>query len=343
MTVPGLSTRRALEGRHLLASMLSPDPTNRPTARAVQKHPLFWSDDAFLTQLVNLHQRSASFDKDVGRVLSDLSDDALLNAVAGGNTERGALLAAASMDLTDWKRLVDAKLLKRITGAHVTTAKNMKSMKSTSTNGSTASTADVGRKPYGDGFGDLLRFCRNASEHPPSFEEVEPLLKTLTNASKDLERDASQKADLAAAKKSRRLARKQIREGGAAGRDDSLASRDENGQNPAVSVDSDGLSGAARATVPSVNSYPGTALLPPGIDPRVSVKKLTREERKSVLAAYLAFMFPGMPLAVFEVRSAIEQTAAEQRDRRNSKGGAYGKKGAGAGKAAAATAKSREP
>ena len=193
MTVPGLSTRRALEGRHLLASMLSPDPTNRPTARAVQKHPLFWSDDAFLTQLVNLHQRSASFDKDVGRVLSDLSDDALLNAVAGGNTERGALLAAASMDLTDWKRLVDAKLLKRITGAHVTTAKNMKSMKSTSTNASTASAADVGRKPYGDGFGDLLRFCRNASEHPPSFEEVEPLLKTLTNASKDLERTRRKK------------------------------------------------------------------------------------------------------------------------------------------------------
>ena len=47
--------------------------------------------------------------------------------------------------------------------------------------------ADVGRKPYGDGFADLLRFCRNAYEHPPTGDEIAPIVDALAEASDALE------------------------------------------------------------------------------------------------------------------------------------------------------------
>lgn len=312
MTVPGLVTRRALEARHLLASMLAPDPENRPSSSSVQSHPLFWSDDEFLTRVQLLHQRSSSFDKDVGSVLSDVADDALLNGMTSGNSERGALLAAASMDLTDWKRLVDEKLLKRITTAHTSNSR-----KQSSNSGNNL--VDSGRKPYGDSFGDLLRFCRNASEHPPSFEEVEPLLKTLKLASVEVEKETFKKAAAASAKKSRQLERRKIREGGKAGSVENNADQSQDDTSDSVNAsvdDSDSLNSSDIATP----AYPGTALLPPNVDGETNYKKLTREQRKSILAAYLCFLFPGFPLAVFEVSEQIEATALAQKEARVKRG-----------------------
>ena len=37
-------------------------------------------------------------------------------------------------------------------------------------------------KPYGIGFADLLRFCRNAYEHPPVEREIAPIVQTLLDA-----------------------------------------------------------------------------------------------------------------------------------------------------------------
>jgi len=300
MNVPGLSTRRALEARHLLASMLAPDPNDRPTARDVRRHPLFWSDETFLSSAVTLHRNSASFDKDLGSVLGSVADDALLNGAAGGgNAERGALLAAASMDLTDWKRLVDGKILKRVTKAHANVSPTVSSVPLT----------DVGRKPYGDNFSDLIRFCRNVSEHPPTIDEVEPMIRTLAAASADSEARAAASAAAASAKKSARRARVAAREGGNGGAEninqendasDSGASNDEK-KNEAKNSSN----GSER------KKFPGTALFPPGVDPTLSPKRLTREQRRLIFAAYVAHLFPGMPLAVFEV--AKEMDAAKSR------------------------------
>ena len=220
MSVPGLVTRRALEARHLLASMLAPDPADRPEARDVQAHPLFWSDETFLARAVALHFNSASFATDVGSVLSAAADDALINGAAGGgNAERGALLAAASMDLTDWKRLVDAKLLKRVTRFSKNASRKapgngreVSTDAGTSQNGPPSGNSDAkktnagesGRGSYGDGFSDLLRFCRNVSEHPPTIDEVGPLLQTLVEASAETEARAAASAAAASAKTSAR-------------------------------------------------------------------------------------------------------------------------------------------
>jgi len=183
--------------------MLAPDPNDRPTAFNVRRHPLFWSDETFLSAAVALHRNSASFDKDLGSVLGSVADDALMNGAAGGgNAERGALLAAASMDLTDWKRLVDAKILKRVTKR--VARKNAPNVAPTV---SSDALTDVGRKPYGDNFSDLMRFCRNVSEHPPTIDEVEPMMRTLTAASADSEARAAASAAAASAKKSARRAR----------------------------------------------------------------------------------------------------------------------------------------
>ena len=55
--------------------------------------------------------------------------------------------------------------------------------------------------------------------------------------------------------------------------------------------------------------------MPPGIDPGCSPRRLTREQRRSIFAAYIAHLFPGMPLAVFEVCVATEQARAKSRAR----------------------------
>ena len=319
MSVPGLVTRRALEARHLLASMLAPDPADRPEARDVQAHPLFWSDETFLARAVALHFNSASFATDVGSVLSAAADDALINGAAGGgNAERGALLAAASMDLTDWKRLVDAKLLKRVTRFSKNASRKapgngreVSTDAGTSQNGPPSGNSDAkktnagesGRGSYGDGFSDLLRFCRNVSEHPPTIDEVGPLLQTLVEASAETEARAAASAAAASAKKSARRARAAAREGGAAGA--SALAADEDG--PPIEKKANDGNDASR--------FPGTALLPPGIDPGCSPRRLTREQRRSIFAAYIAHLFPGMPLAVFEVCVATEQARAKSRAR----------------------------
>ena len=115
MRVKGLHPRRALEARHLLASMLAPDPASRPDAAGVCDHPLFWDDDVAMRNVAALHARSASVQRDMSGVLNDIATDALLSGASSGNSERGALLAAASMDLTDWKRMVDPGIRDRIT------------------------------------------------------------------------------------------------------------------------------------------------------------------------------------------------------------------------------------
>ena len=285
MDVPGLVTRRALEARHLLASMLAPDPNDRPEAADVQAHPLFWSDDFFLTRAVALHFASASFDRDLGSVLGAVADDALLDGAAGGgNAERGALLAAASMDLTDWKRLVDGKILKRVTRG----------------------------KSYGDGFSDLLRFCRNVSEHPPTIDEVGPLLRALVDASVETEARAAASAAAAAARKRARRARAAARRGGDAGsREAETSSAETETETSQVSAETD----------PSAVRHPGTALLPPGVDPELTPRRSTREQRRSIFAAYVAHLFPGMPLAVFETRAAMDETRKRTEVAREAKAG----------------------
>jgi hypothetical protein len=314
MNVPGLSTRRALEARHLLASMLAPDPNDRPTAFNVRRHPLFWSDETFLSSAVALHRNSASFDKDLGSVLGSVADDALVNGAAGGgNAERGALLAAASMDLTDWKRLVDGKILKRVTKAHAAFGGGARDVANLANGeGPTVSSVpltDVGRKPYGDNFSDLIRFCRNVSEHPPTIDEVEPMIRTLAAASADSEARAAASAAAASAKKSARRARRAAREGGNGGSENI---NQENDASESGASNDEKKNEAKNSTNGSERKkFPGTALFPPGVDPTLSPKRLTREQRRLIFAAYVAHLFPGMPLAVFEV--AKEMDAAKSR------------------------------
>ena len=312
MNVPGLVTRRALEARHLLASMLAPDPNDRPTARDVLLHPLFWSDEKFLASAVTLHFNSASFDKDLGSVLSDVADDALLNGAAGGgNAERGALLAAASMDLTDWKRLVDGKILKRVTKAHAPPFGGAVADVGGPTFSSNTSNTDVGRKPYGDGFSDLIRFCRNVSEHPPTIDEVEPMIRTLAAASADSEARAAASAAAASAKKAARRARVAAREGGNAGSENMHPRDDSEGDEKEKKNDDE--------TFTKTKTFPGTALFPPGVDPNAPPKRLTREQRRLIFAAYVAHLFPGMPLAVFEVAAAMDAAKSRAKTAREAR------------------------
>jgi hypothetical protein len=79
---------------------------------------------------------------------------------AGGGSaasERGALLAAAACDVADWQARVHGPLLARLR-------------------------AYASAEGYADGFGGLLRFARNASEHPPAGAELTPLLAALQEA-----------------------------------------------------------------------------------------------------------------------------------------------------------------
>jgi len=145
--------RAALEARHLLAAMLSPLPSERPSAADVLRHPLFWSADAALQAAKALHDGGGD------------PDGALLTAAmrgggpgSGSASERSALLAAACCDLAGWQSRVDGALASRMV----------------------AYAGPAGR--YDDSFAGLLRFARNAHEHPPAGAELAPLVRTLQEA-----------------------------------------------------------------------------------------------------------------------------------------------------------------
>ena len=103
------------------------------------------------------------------------------------------------MDLTDWKRMVDGAILARVTTAHVHPG---------SATGGERPKTDVGRKPYGDGFADLLRFCRNAYEHPPAGDEVEPIVATLAAEAASDERGPDGETDTTDEARSSRCSRR---------------------------------------------------------------------------------------------------------------------------------------
>ena len=275
MRVGGLQPRRALEARHLLASMLAPDPAQRPSAAGVVAHPLFWDDERAMRELVALHARSASMQTEMGTFLSNVATDALLGGGGGagtGNSERGALLAAASMDLTDWQGLVDPVIRTRVTTAQLAGGGNDGGgkgggAKADGGGGGGGGGGGVGRKPYGDGFADLLRFCRNAYEHPPTGDEIEPMVNALVEASA------------------------------------ALAGSPGSGSGSEGPENDDGDGAKTRS------------LLPPGIVPGMAYRRLTRKQRRDLLASYLLHLFPGLPLAVHECALAAGPDVSKARGR----------------------------
>jgi hypothetical protein len=52
----------------------------------------------------------------------------------------------------------------------------------TITSAATVQTEAIGVKPYGNNFADLLRFCRNAYEHPPNEKEMIAMIDALVEA-----------------------------------------------------------------------------------------------------------------------------------------------------------------
>lgn len=347
MTVGGLQPRRALEARHLLASMLAPDPEQRPDAAGVLSHPLFWDDEEAMRHLVALHSRSASCQTEMGTTLSNVATDALLSGGSGGNSERGALLAAASMDLTDWQRLVDKTIVTRIT-KHLVHEGARKGKKSSGNGGGGGegdsggrgggSKADVGRKPYGNGFADLLRFCRNAYEHPPTGDEIEPMVMALVEASVAME--ASAQAAKAAAAAEAADVKKQMK-----GRARLRGSRLEGNAESESVGDGDDIMNAKATMVQSANAGDASssaddggggmgggrdarrhALLPRGVVPGMAYRKLSRRQRRAVLASYLMHLFPGLPLAVHECALAVgpDDVTEEGAGGRSKRGGGFG-------------------
>jgi serine/threonine protein kinase len=285
MRVNGLHPRRALEARHLLASMLAPDPASRPDAAGVCAHPLFWDDERAMQHVSALHARSATVQREMSGVLNDIATDALLSGATSGNSERGALLAAASMDLTDWKRMVDPGIRDRITKHLV---KESPVQKTPGTNGANGkSKADVGRKPYGDGFADLLRFCRNAYEHPPTGDEIGPIVDVLVDASAAL---ASQRSP-------------------------------ENFTENSDAAEENSGRGSYEPTS-AHDTHP--SLLPQGVVQGMAYRRLTRRQRRALFAAYVAHLFPGLPLAVHEctLSVGVEPTREEKREKGGKNGGA---------------------
>ena len=299
MRVKGLHPRRALEARHLLASMLAPDPASRPDAAGVCDHPLFWDDDVAMRNVAALHARSASVQRDMSGVLNDIATDALLSGASSGNSERGALLAAASMDLTDWKRMVDPGIRDRITKHLVKESPVVAAGKNAAAGVGGKSKADVGRKPYGDGFADLLRFCRNAYEHPPTGDEIAPIVDALAEASDALE-SSFEKSD-----------------------SDFDETSDEN---------SDARTTASYELRSGSTNRPVRALLPPGVVQGMAYRRLTRRQRRALFGAYVTHLFPGLPLAVHECAVAVgaEPTRETKRggNAKNGGGGGGGNKGA---------------
>lgn len=183
MSVKHLTPRRAIEARHLLSAMLSPTPERRPTAEDVLNHPLLWDDDKVLEKVSDLHASSAKLQMSLTSVLQNVNTKALLS----GESERGALLAAVQMDLQDWQRQMDPVILARVcnfaqrtndTGSAGVDA-NGKSASKKPTKGS----GEHSTKSYGSGFADLLRFCRNVYEHPPTtHKEIAPIIQKLLDS-----------------------------------------------------------------------------------------------------------------------------------------------------------------
>jgi hypothetical protein len=143
--------RAALEARHLLASMLAPVPAERPSAVLLQ--PFFWSADAAL--LAAKAVRDSGIDPDAALLAAAMRGG---GPSSGSSSERCALLAAACCDLAGWRSRVDGALAARL-AQHA---------------------GPAGR--FDDSFAGLLRFARNAHEHPPAGAELAPLVRALQEA-----------------------------------------------------------------------------------------------------------------------------------------------------------------
>ena len=106
---------------------------------------------------------------------------------------------AVNMDSTDWQRRIDSKILERVLShAANSSRKKMKNnvngdpnnkkpannigSSATITPAATVHTEAIGVKPYGNNFADLLRFCRNAYEHPPNEKEMIAMIDALVEA-----------------------------------------------------------------------------------------------------------------------------------------------------------------
>ena len=181
------------------------------------------------------------------------------------------------------------------------------------------SKADVGRKPYGDGFADLLRFCRNAYEHPPTgTDEIEPMVIALMEASLAVEASAEAAvAAEAAARESKRVIKEQQRQRqrqrsatppsaseSTAGNGD----RDRDVEDAEVEVEVE-VEGSEKEEKRGKMPSPGRsgrrdtrfyALLPPGVIPGMAYRRLTRKQRRALFASYILHLFPALPLAVHE-------------------------------------------
>jgi len=131
------SPRRALEARHLLASQLSAQPSQRPTAAQALAHPLFWSAPAALRAAKNLFDAGGDADE---KLSAAAAGD--LGGGCAAAAELRTLLAATECDLQGWQSRVSPAMGDRL--AH---------------------------GGYSDGFSGLLRFARNALEHPPTTAE----------------------------------------------------------------------------------------------------------------------------------------------------------------------------
>jgi serine/threonine protein kinase len=146
--------RTCLEARHLVACTLADDPGRRPTSGAVLRHPLFWSTSQALRACKDVH--------DTGRDAEErLIAGAMAAGASGGDSERGALLTAALCDLQGWQARISPLFFDRM-AAFVHTS---------------------GGLAYEDTFGGLLRFIRNAVEHPPTSGEANVMRAALQELS----------------------------------------------------------------------------------------------------------------------------------------------------------------
>ena len=146
--------RTSLEARHLVACTLADDPGRRPTSGAVLRHPLFWSTSQALRACKEVH--------DTGRDAEErLIAGAMAAGASGGDSERGALLTAALCDLQGWQARISPLFFDRM-AAFVHTS---------------------GGLAYEDTFGGLLRFIRNAVEHPPTSGEANVMRAALQELS----------------------------------------------------------------------------------------------------------------------------------------------------------------
>ena len=146
--------RTSLEARHLVACTLADDPGRRPTSGAVMRHPLFWSTSQALRACREVH--------DTGRDAEErLIAGAMSAGASGGDSERGALLTAALCDLQGWQGRITPLFFDRM-AAYV---------------------HDSGGLPYEDTFAGLLRFIRNAVEHPPTSGEASVMRSALAELS----------------------------------------------------------------------------------------------------------------------------------------------------------------